>query len=211
MSYIFIVLALALAWPANALAQNKKGMELLEKLNHGWEPQLSQNAYFPPLMKEKLLWILTENRARPTKLVIGARDNFTAPIDVLMGSCFQNGVALIEVSLESLLYFEKRLGYQGLKNLFLLALVHEAIHLEKKRGCEDKYSPESMLEEEIRTWHKWILEVVRPVRAKGYQVNDGLVEADEVLRICANNPDCLLFRRNILGRSSVGQRKQVPK
>jgi hypothetical protein len=88
--------------------------------------------------------------------------------------------------------------------------VHEAIHLEMPQSFyERQRTAEEQLAEEVRTWRKTVLEIVRPLRQTGRIVEIDFIAADAALSKCGDPYNCPAFeefvRRQQDGTAILGK------
>jgi hypothetical protein len=86
---------------------------------------------------------------------------------------------------------------QRQRNDFMPGLVHEGVHLEKENTA-DPASLEGRLAEELRTWRKVDLNVVRQLRRLNQPINPVLIEADDKIRSCGDKTECEPLREMLL-------------
>jgi hypothetical protein len=184
-------------------------------------PQNPENSYMTPFMKEKLLWVREEagaGRLRLDAVPVMAVDKSGKPTGVLATTSSEAPITggpflpTIRVYMARCI-FVARIEYglgpgefdDRLKNLFALALVHEAVHLERPEFVTQPYDMVASIEEEARTWNRVVLYAVRPLRARNIPLPSDLLKADDILRSTNDNPQSPIFRGFIDG-SGGGQK-----
>jgi hypothetical protein len=111
------------------------------------------------------------------------------PMIVIAGPRFLD--FLLETGLTSAPFSQRQ------RNDFMLGLVHEGVHLEKENTA-DPASLEGRLAEELRTWRKVDLNVVRQLRRLNQPINPVLIEADDKIRSCGDKTECEPLREMLL-------------
>jgi hypothetical protein len=121
----------------------------------------------------------------------------------MMASGIVEGKSMIVIAGPRFLDFLLEIGRtsapfrQQQRNDFMLGLVHEAVHLEKENTA-DPASLEGRLAEELRTWRKVDLNVVRQLRRLNQPINPVLIEADDAIRSCGDKKECEPLREMLL-------------
>ena len=156
-------------------------------------PDLPSNSYFPEFARQQLRWLNQENRVG--RLAIQLYPG-TPPLppDVVMVSMSKDGHATIFVSktrfAEDLLNGGRITPPFTLqeRNDFLIALVHEVVHLQNPTA--DPIDPVARAGEEMRVWREVNTKVVRDLRQKNQPMNERFVEVDDALRRCRDMLPC---------------------
>jgi hypothetical protein len=216
MRRLLLIFALVTAFATNAVAQYKQthyefsheeALQLVNQLIGAIEPDKPENAYMPPLLRDKIRWVYRQYEKKHLTI------NYVASYDrnrdgsdnkgTFMRSQRANGgkAALIEIfALRLIVYVRIQKGVLSgyndeIKDLFAIALAHKAVHLEVAGPAKEN------LQEEERTWRKIDLGVIRPMRAAGRKVEADFIEADDLLRRCHDRPVCPGFTRFISMRT----------
>jgi hypothetical protein len=205
---IFVFLLLVLAHVATAQwKQNpsqtytkEEAVILVNQLLVAITPDRPENAYMTPFMKEKIRWVYAE--AASHRLNIAFVDNTKGKMGVrtvLMNSGRDNGVLFIQISANRLLELIRiqqhvAIGFNQMqKNTFALALVHEAVHLERPH---DKPRPKvEFVREELRTCRKVDREAVIPLLKIGEPLDIDFHDIHSILGKCGNSQDCPAFQK----------------
>ncbi len=191
-----------------------EGVKLINDLLVAIRPELSENAFMPPYMKEKISWVYAEITAKRLELRPYA-GYFQTPEGVINQATFmstgydtQKRISYIDISMARFLAYTKLQcnvpsGFnERVKVQFALMIVHEATHLEQSPeffvGSKTK---ESGVAEEIRAWAKVNFEVVRGLREAGKPVESDLIEADDILKRCSDSTECSEFQAFVSARS----------
>lgn len=215
---ILLVFLIAASWvptdPKEAFDRTEV-ITLVNQLFAGIRPELPENAYMPRFLRETLSATLVEIHAERIQLVLVTRflrDSKNNPRrEVLMAADVdeaQRKVIYIFVPcLLSMVRDEYRTptGYdQVSKDIFAIAVAHEAIHFEKIPLPDQK--DVHLLEEEERAWEKTIVQIIRPLRASGRDVGPVFQMADRILRRCNNILPCFEFTRFLAPRTAAESR-----
>ena len=160
-------------------------------------PSLPENKHFTDFAKEKLSWIITEQKASRLSLIL-LKNVETTNLDVesLMAAArVEDNKAVIVISRPRFAGFLAEGGRasppftQQQRNDFALGLVHEAVHLQNPEPGNPA-NLEERLSEELRAWREVNLHVVRAWRTLNQPMNPRLIEADDALRSCADRLPC---------------------
>lgn len=176
--------------------------ELMRQFVEAVRPDHPENALLPPYIRERMDWI---NRASATGTV---QANLwekceKCSTDGLMGVDFRNGRFHLDIYAPRLLRLawdeeRRELRKKLVKhatNTFLVALVHETIHMERGPGYFlSSPSQEDRFQEEVRTWATTVFNAIRPLRAQVQPLDQDWVKADDILTKCGDNPACLDFQ-----------------
>ena len=172
---------------------------LVNSLFATMNPDLPENSHWPEMVKSKIRWIMKENQAKPTRLLISPTDHWTnfrintgngmIPIASVYNP--PGKIPDLKVSAEVVYFYAERLSKDQLRDTFFLSLMHEAIHLEKPGRPDAPYK--EILEEEVRTWHSWILGAIRPMLSKGRSLLTDWVATERILKQCNDKSDCPAF------------------
>jgi len=198
--------------PGTSLAfTEREGLELLNGLLDAVAPDAPQNAFMPPMLKEKLRWVYsTHAQYLPTghKVVqaIGdyQRDEYGNPNrrTVMAAHFDEQARPVIQIFLSRLavlvrLQYRIKQGFdKRTEQVFAATLAHEAIHLEGTPSPSPPDRPKAeFLAEEVRTWRKMTLGIIRPLRESGQLVEIDFLQADDVLKQCADPYNCPQFER----------------
>ena len=160
-------------------------------------PSLPENKHFTDFAKDKLSWIIAEQKAGRVSLIL-LKNVETTNLDVesLMAAARVEGnKAVIVIARPRFVGFLIEGGRasppftQQQRNEFALGLVHEAVHLQNPEpgnpaNLEDRVS------EELRAWREVNLNVVRQWRALNQPMHPRLIEADDALRSCVDRLPC---------------------
>lgn len=209
--------------PTKLAYTEAEGLQLVNELLAAVNPALPENFYFPPWVRERILWIFHED-AQNTLLIRFVEPFFNTEKDVstLIRSNFttleganqtKNGrvyklkpgkkhVPFIEIRSGRLMVLVRlqqktKTGFsQMMKDTFALLLAHEAEHLQ--RGEEwftaRPHTRAEHLLEEVRAMALTVLKGTRPMRAVGLKLELDLNQADDILRSCQDNPKCPEFQ-----------------
>jgi len=159
-------------------------------------PSLPENQYFTQFAKDKIWWIITQQKLGRLRLILlkNAEQAGLVAGD-LMASGIVEGNPMIVISQPSFLAFLLEGGRKSVpftqqqKNDFAIGLVHEVVHLQNpNRGNPARI--EDRLPEELRTWREVDLNVVRQFRKINQPMNRRLIEADDILRSCGDQARC---------------------
>ncbi len=162
------------------------------------DPDRQENQYFPAFARAKLRWIFDRLRAHELSLTL-AEDVASTSFDrqVLMASRTVDGRMTIEIVhqpfIELLAEGPGALGpfTQEQRNDFMLALVHEAVHLQSPSFTDRaSITREQQIAEEVRAWREVNVNVVRSLRAAGQPIHVTFREIDEAFGACDDRPDC---------------------
>ena len=167
-------------------------------------PSLPENQYFPQFAKDKLFWIIAEQKAhRLSIILLKNTDNTNLDFEAIMASGIADGKPTIVIAGQRFLGFLIEGGRTSApftlqeRNDFALGLVHEAVHLEKENTANPAIL-EERLNEELRTWLKVDVDVVRQLRRLNQPMNPRLIEADDALRICRDKLPCEPLKQILL-------------
>ncbi|MSU45006.1 MAG: hypothetical protein EXS47_00015 [Candidatus Zambryskibacteria bacterium] len=162
----------------------------VEAFSHG-----SENAYYPTLVQEKLEWIRVESFAGRLIIIHAERFSNASASTIMASDITVDGKKRIVVSLESIRVSSATLTTKELKTHYALAMTHEAIHFEAYETIRlgRKATPNQRVNEEVRTWHRWIIGAVRPLLQTGHKMSPGLKEVNEVLKRCGDDARCVEF------------------
>lgn len=204
MKKYFVVALIALSFSQSVVAQSQqKDRQFIQELQNLSNPERPENSQFPPLVKEKLRWIESETKAG--RFLLDGQDLFFGiPQNVLMTSGqTPDGKYRISVSVAAFVLITKTMPKVDIKTLYALSLVHEAIHLEIWPRPKTPAPDLVVAADEIRTWHKWIIGAIRPMKYRGYSLHPRLLEIEGILRSCDDRINCPAFVKVIVGQSSV--------
>src|SRR5712692_3413428 len=159
-------------------------------------PSLPENQYFTQFVKDKIWWIITQQKLGRLRLILLKNAEQAGLVaEDLMASGIVEGKATIVISQPSFLDFLLDGGRTSApftrqqKNDFAIGLVHEVVHLQNpNRGNPARI--EDRLPEELRTWREVDLNVVRQFRRINQPMNRRLIEADDILRSCGDKARC---------------------
>src|SRR5712691_5938901 len=159
-------------------------------------PSLPENQYFTQFAKDKISWIITQQKLGKLRLILLKNVEQAGLVaEDLMASGIVEGNPMIVISQPSFLDFlldggRKSVPFtQQQKNDFAIGLVHEVVHLQNpNRGNPARI--EDRLPEELRTWREVDLNVVRQFRKINQPMNRRLIEADDILRSCGDQARC---------------------
>lgn len=183
---------------SSAQTVQMKNRELVNSFFGTMSPDLPQNSHWPEMVRTKIRWIISENQTKPTRLLISPTDRWTnlkttdGGLNVIASVYNPPGnVPELKISAEAVAYYAEKMARDQVRDLFFLSLTHEAVHLEKPGKPDAPFR--EILEEEVRTWHSWILGAVRPMLLKGRGLLSDWVLADDILRKCNDKRDCPAF------------------
>lgn len=167
-------------------------------------PSLPDNQYFTQFAKDKISWIITQQKLGNLRLILLKNVEQAGLVaEDLMASGIVEGKPMIVISRPSFVDFLLEGGRtsapftQQQRNDFAIGLVHEVVHLQNpNRGNPTKL--EERLQEELRTWRVVDLNVVRQFRKINQPMNRRLIEADDILRSCGNQAQCEPLTRILL-------------
>lgn len=211
--FIFRLVLLLVLYSAAYAQETKEVMfteEVAEKLAvdlfTAVNPLRPDNAYMPPFLKEKLLWISEESAAGRLKVVLVTGDPNEMPEishpSLLMGSTYHTeGLPVIFVMLRRLFEIvrvEDRTptGYtRGQKNMFAISLAHEAVHLEQpRRFFAVKWTTEQQIREELRAWTKTDEQVVSKLLEMNEPVRHTFARFHKIRKACGKRQNCPAIR-----------------
>jgi hypothetical protein len=175
-------------------------------------PSLPENQYFTRFMKDKILWIITQQKLGKLRLILLKNVEQAGLVaEDLMASGIVEGKPMIVISQPSFLAFLLEGGRksapftQQQKNDFAIGLVHEVVHLQNpNRGNPARI--EDRLPEELRTWREVDLNVVRQFRKINQPMNRRLIEADDILRSCGDQARCEPLAKILLPSERMRQK-----
>lgn len=190
--------------------------EYFQKLCARLYPDVPENSYFTPFMKERLRWIWSatkaysesqDKRGLDLKLVMTVPPNNGA---LMRSFQFADRIKHVEVfaprMFEERDYFERNNPDDHElreKNSFAIALVHETIHL-------DVYHPElnDILEfnedyyrEESRAWWETVEKVIHPLLLLNQPMDETPEAYDVAYTSCKGRRPCAKFEQEIRQRS----------
>lgn len=175
-------------------------------------PSLSENQYFPQFAKERLSWIIGEQKAgRLSLILLKNLANTNLDVENLMAAGrVEEGKAVIVIARPRFVGFLVEGGRMSApftrqqRNDFALGLVHEAVHLQNPHPGNPA-SLEDRLNEELRAWREVNLNVVRQFRNLNQPMNPRMIEADDALRSCEDKLPCQPLRQILLPGESRRQ------
>ena len=156
-------------------------------------PSLSENQYFTEFAKEKLSWVITEQKAGRLSLML-LKNVETTNLDVedlMAAGRVEEGKAVIVIARPRFVRFLVEGGRTSApftnqqRNDFALGLVHETVHLQNPEPGNPA-NLQDRVAEELRAWREVNLNVVRQWRALNQPMNSRMIEADDALRPCAD-------------------------
>ncbi|HVZ23063.1 MAG TPA: hypothetical protein VG871_18445 [Vicinamibacterales bacterium] len=165
----------------------------------------------PPFARERIAWLTSEQRSGTLSITLLSHpDTANLSPDALMASGDVDGRQVIVISRPRLAAILAETG--GLsqpfsrrqRNDFLLGLVHETVHLER-RHVEPDPTLGDRLDEEERAWRTVDGRVVRPLLAHDEPMDPQFLDADRALRSCGDTPPCQPLR-TLLAQSESGRR-----
>lgn len=172
-------------------------------------PSLPDNQYFTEFARDKISWIITEQKAgRLSLILLKNLANTNLDVQNLMAAGRVDGnKAVIVIARPRFVGFLVEGGRtsapftQQQRNDFALGLVHEAVHLQNP-DPGDPASLEGRLREELRAWREVNSNVVRQFRTLNQPVHPRLIEADDALRSCEDRLPCEPLRMTLLPSES---------
>jgi hypothetical protein len=184
--------------------------EMLNSVN----PQLPENEYMPPFMREKLGWIFESLDSGMLELnILLDRTDFTTGEAVLAFADNEGGVSRIWLNGAALWVFVRIRGGMEYgfsrqnKNDFALILVHEATHLERRLDLQAPL--DSLIAEEVRVYRKVNFLAVRPLREQGEPMDaEHHLLVDDLLRQCGDEAVCPAFYELIAKLKTAQQEKK---
>lgn len=190
-------------------AEDRLTMQFLDMLTKAADPNTPENAQMLPALKTSLQWIYsgTRNKGLLTnfeKYVTG-NPGQPPPKPPFMASKYDvKGIPNITVIGPTLYAAIAENGghlpasaSRFWKNYFAISLAHEKIHLDNKKFMSEvrlHNSREEILDEELRTWIKTDLEIVRPMRNLGESMHRDFAKADGIIGNCGNKLPCQELR-----------------
>lgn len=168
-------------------------------------PTKPENGYFTPFMKEKIRLTREMVQNGSINLVLDTHD-LTPEDDLgLMYTTWSTGKPTIGINVSRMWLIiktrSKGTNPEINKNTFALALIHEAVHLE--RGGRVPRNADSLIAEEMRAWYKTNMEAVRPLRKSNHPLDKQFILIDDVLIKCRDKMNCKAFRDLLLKEGSV--------
>lgn len=168
-------------------------------------PSLPENQYFTQFAKEKLSWIISEQKAgRLSLILLKNLANTNLDVENLMAAGqVEEGKAVIVIARPRFAGFLVEGGRssppftQRQRNDFALGLVHEAVHLQNPNPSNPASLGER-LDEELRAWREVNSNVVRQFRNLNQPMNPRMIEADDALRSCDDKLPCEPLRKILL-------------
>lgn len=167
-------------------------------------PSLPENQYFAEFAREKLSWIITEQKAgRLSLILLKNLANTNLDVENLMAAGRVEGKGVIVIARPRFVAFLVEGGRssppftQQQRNDFALGLVHDAVHLQNPNPGNPA-SLEERLDEELRAWREVNLNVVRQFRNLNQPLNPRVIEADDALRSCDDKLPCEPLRKILL-------------
>lgn len=210
---IFLTVALLFLLPYAAEGQWKEPLPLwfsvedagtlCNQLLKAVEPDMPENAYMPPFLKQKLRWVYQQTAVGRLKLNLTLDMRNQLPSHVLMQASVVEGVPVIEISAKRLILLVRiELGTptgftQEQKNSFAIALAHEATHHEKPTVRNKPRK--AMIEEEVRVWTKIDELVVKELLEIGQPMIGTFVEFHALRNKCAGAKNCAGIREWVEG------------
>jgi hypothetical protein len=170
--------------------------DLMNRLLTEVNPSREDNAYFPPLVKEKLAWILSRQAAKTLNLRVWITTPVSVSDNSVMTSRYvERGQPTIDVFASAVFNYakNKNTNPQAVRLWFALSLTHEAAHLENPATAWNRITNDAhlMAEEEMRVYRKVDLEAVRPLRRRGFSVESTLTKIDDFLLRCKDAVACI--------------------
>jgi hypothetical protein len=157
-----------------------------------------ENLSLPSYVRERLAWANSASAAGTLQVNLWDKCEGCSAND-LMGMNFRNGRFELDVyapRLLRLMWDEQRQELhrkpeKRAVNTFLLAVVHETIHMERGSAYYLSLpSAEERFREEVRAWAITVLNAVRPLRAQLQPLDEDWVKADDILAACGDDPAC---------------------
>jgi len=165
----------------------------------------------PPFARERIAWLTAKQRAHTLSITLLTHpDEANLSSDALMASGDADGRSVIVISRPRLATFLEETGgasppfSRRQRNDFLLGLVHETVHLER-RSADPHPTLDSRLDEEERAWRTVDARVVRPLLARHEPMDVQFLDADRALRSCGDMTPCQALR-TLLTPSESGRR-----
>lgn len=197
--------SLQIQTPSNETYTDPEINAAVNQLFSSVNPSLPENQYFTEFAREKLSWIITEQKAgRLSLILLKNLANTNLDVENLMAAGRVEGnKAVIVIARPRFVGFLVEGGRtsapftQQQRNDFALGLVHEAVHLQNP-DPGDPASLEGRLREELRAWREVNSNVVRQFRKLNQPVNPRLIEADDALRSCQDRLPCEPLREMLL-------------
>lgn len=183
--------------PSSAAYSDAEINVAINQLFAAVNPSLPENQYFTDFAKEKLEWIITEQKVGRLSLILlknVATTNLDAE-DLMAAARVEENKPVIVIARPRFVGFLVDGGRmsapftQQQRNDFALGLVHETVHLQNPNPGNPA-NLEDRLGEELRAWRAVNLNVVRPWRRLNQPMNPRLIEADDALRSCADRLPC---------------------
>lgn len=184
---------------------------LFNQLYRETDPALPENAYMPPVMKERLTW-LRKNAiivAKPT-FPPGFRPQTDLSVMIFAMANYCDAPAMNIRNMPCVEVFPNvamillRIGFmmlkpnEAFKNSFAVWMGHEAIHLENSPEWFVKIKPgPALVAEEIRAWHKTIRDLVAPLRRVDRPLYDQHIQMDDLLGPCKYRLPCPGFEARV--------------
>ncbi len=165
----------------------------------------NEDESLPLFARQRVKWLTARQRAGELAIVLlnnPAGANLDA--DALMASGDADGQQVIAISGPRLARFLLDEGPTSAPfnrrqhNDFLLGLVHETVHLERRQRADTQFGLDARLDEEVRAWRTVDLQVVRPLLKRHEPMNPRFVEADAAIRSCGDKEPCQPLRELLL-------------
>jgi hypothetical protein len=158
----------------------------------------------PGFAKDRIEWLTAQQKAGALSILLLEHIAETnLDFEDLMAAGVVNGVRVIVIAQPRFAGFliegarvSAPFGQQQ-RNDFMLALVHEVVHLQRSNpGNPARF--EDRLNEELRAWHDVDLNVVRPLRRLHQPMNETFLRVDEAIRACGDRRECQALRELLL-------------
>jgi hypothetical protein len=182
--------------PSNARYTDAELRVAANQLFASVKRSIAEDSYLPEFARDKIAWLITEQRSGALSISLLKNASGTNLSDEdLMASGTVDGREVIVIAQPRFSIFlaeggriSAPFGRQQV-NDFMLALVHETVHLQNaSRGNPASIS--DRLREELRAWRQVDVNVVRQLRQLSEPMNRRFVDADDALRACLDKEPC---------------------
>ena len=167
----------------------------LDYLLDAVDPERTDNVYLPNFARDSLRWMVQEHAGGSLDIAfLSENAPEQLPADVLMAARRFAGRSTIAISKEGFAAFLRDGGdtepplAQQQKNDFVIALVHEIVHL--RNPDANPRDDASRVAEESRAWREVTLSVVRPLRAANQPMRQRFRDVDDAFRACGDQLPC---------------------
>lgn len=186
--------------------------QLVNSLLKAINPANAENSYMPPFLRDKINWGYSEIAQKRIEVMLrpwfsqkfdGTQDQATMmdsgyySVNNDHKAPFMGNLNIFAPRLLTYVRVQQKVpvGFNQMsKNTFSIMFAHEMVHLERSpQYFVGPYRPEGRKKEEVRTWFKVSMEIVRPLRKVGQPLESDFLECDDILKGCYDDPTCPAF------------------